>query len=51
MSNTNFRTADLPLLPALYLAVLTFGAAVHANPALLRPVLGFAHSLATAVIS
>ncbi len=37
------------LFPALNLALLTGGAAIHGNPALLRPLLHAFHTLATSL--
>ncbi len=51
MSKTNRRNNDLPILPALNVAVLSLGAAVHGNPSLLRPVLGWVHTLGVAIFA
>ncbi len=51
MSKTKPAATDLPLLPAFYLALLTLGAAVHGNPAILRPVLGWVHTLTIALVA
>ncbi len=48
---TNRRNNDLPILPALNAAVLSLGAAVHGNPSLLRPVLGWVHTLGVAIFA
>ncbi len=45
------RSTDLPLVPALYLAALSIGAAVHSNPGLLRPVLGWVHTLTSILVA
>ena len=45
MSLLPSRSSDLPVLPALFLAVLCLGGAIHQNPMLLRPVLHLAQAL------
>ncbi len=45
MPALNSRFADLPLLPALFMAALCLGGAIHQNPNLLRPALSLAHAL------
>lgn len=50
MSRSNSRPTDLPLLPALYVGLLAFGAAVHHNPTLLSPMLGLVHALTLALV-
>lgn len=51
MSSTNKvnRPTDLPILPAVNIALLALGAAVHQNPALIRPVLHWVQTLAVAL--
>ncbi len=50
MSQSRPRPTDLPLLPALYLGLLSVGAAIHHTPTLLSPMLGWAHSLTVALL-
>ncbi len=50
MSQSRPRPTDLPLLPALYAGLLSAGAAIHHSPALLSPMLNWAHSLAVTLI-
>jgi len=40
---------DVSLLPALNLALLALGAAIHGHPMLLRPMLHLVHNLAVAL--
>lgn len=50
MSRPTPPSTDLPLLPALNIGLLALGAAIHHSPALLSPVVGWAHSLSVALI-
>ena len=45
MTLPNCRSIDLPIFPAMLMALLCIGAAVHQNPTLLRPVLTAAQVL------
>lgn len=50
MAQSRTRSTDLPLLPALYIGLLSLGAAIHHSPTLLSPMLGWAHSLTLALL-
>lgn len=50
MTRSQRQTTDLFTLPMFYLGTLAVAAGVHQNPAMLRPIVGWVHTLAVGLL-